>query len=131
MVPQATETARFSFIVPTLDIPIAIPVAVRTGGDYGLRFTVAEITQLIPLRSANLTFWGMPGLDTHNSQRFPKGSPGEPGGLSRAAKTRAAAAPTPKSSITVRPLINYPTTCTGAAAASPNSTSSPTRTRTT
>ena len=48
MVPQDEETARFSFIVPTLDIPIAIPVAVRTAGDYGLRFTVSEISQLTP-----------------------------------------------------------------------------------
>ena len=43
------ETARFSFVVPTLDIPISIPVGVRTSSDYGLRFTVAEITQAVPL----------------------------------------------------------------------------------
>ena len=110
MVPQANETARFSLIVPTLGIPIAIPVAVRTGGDYGLRFSVAEITQLIPLRSAKLTIWGMPGLDTHNSQRFQKGSPGEPGGLPRAEDTTCGGT-NAKVSITVRPLINYPTTC--------------------
>ena len=40
--PQGEETALFAFIVPTLNIPINIPVAVRTGGDYGLRFTVSE-----------------------------------------------------------------------------------------
>ena len=60
MVPGAEETARFSFIVPILDIPIAIPVTVRTGSDYGLRFTVSDITQLTPLASAHLTFWGIP-----------------------------------------------------------------------
>ena len=36
IVPEAEETALFAFIVPTLDIPIEIPVTVRTGGDYGL-----------------------------------------------------------------------------------------------
>ena len=44
-----------------LDIPIAIPVAVRTADDYGLRFSVAEITQLIPLQAAKFILWGMPG----------------------------------------------------------------------
>src|SRR3954449_10595675 len=51
LVPQEKEgeTARLSFIVPKLDIPIAVPVSVRTGSDYGLRFTVKEISQLTPL----------------------------------------------------------------------------------
>ena len=110
MVPQANETARFSLIVPTLGIPIAIPVAVRTAGDYGLRFSVSEITQLIPLRSANLTIWGMPGLETHNSQRFQKGSPGEPAGCPGLEDTTCGGT-NAQVSITVRPLINYPTTC--------------------
>ncbi len=110
MVPQANETARFSLIVPTLGIPIAIPVAVRTADDYGLRFSVSEITQLIPLRSANLTIWGMPGLETHNSQRFQKGSPGEPAGCPGLEDTTCGGT-NAQVSITVRPLINYPTTC--------------------
>src|ERR1044072_5881982 len=74
MVPQLNETARFSFIVPTLEIPIAIPVEVRTAGDYGLRFSVAEITQLVPLQKVKFTLWGMPSLDAHNAQRFAKRS---------------------------------------------------------
>ena len=49
LVPDSEETALFEFVVPTLDIPIAIPVTVRTATDYGLRFTVADITQLAPL----------------------------------------------------------------------------------
>ncbi len=39
MEPSEGETARFNLIVPTLNIPIAIPVAVRSADDYGLRFT--------------------------------------------------------------------------------------------
>ena len=58
--PSGDQTALFAFIVPTLNIPIDIPVAVRTDGDYGLRFTVQDITQLTPLAGANLTFWGFP-----------------------------------------------------------------------
>jgi hypothetical protein len=111
MVPQQEETARFSFIVPTLDIPVAIPVAVRTGSDYGLRFSVTEITQLIPLRSAKLSLWGMPGLTTHNTQRFPKGSPGKPAGCP--GLENSGCVTSTKVSIPVQPLINYPTTCAG------------------
>ena len=80
MAPQSIETARLAFYAPTVNIPIAIPVSVRTGGDYGLRFTVAEITQQIPLQYAKFTVWGLPGLASHNAQRFAKGSPGEPAG---------------------------------------------------
>jgi hypothetical protein len=112
MVPQSDETARFSFITPTVDIPIAIPVSVRTGDDYGLRFNVAEITQLIPLRTAKLTFWGMPGLNSHNGQRFAKGSPGNPAGCPGLEDTSCGG--TGQSvTVTVKPLINLPTTCTG------------------
>ena len=80
MLPQENETARFSFVVPTLGIPIALPVTVRTGSDYGLRFTVSEITQSIPLSTVGFTLWGMPGLSSHNLQRFKIGSLGKPAG---------------------------------------------------
>ena len=76
--PQGDQTALFAFIVPTLNIPINIPVAVRTGGDYGLRFTVQDISQSTPLAGADLTFWGFPADSSHDLQRFPKGAPGNP-----------------------------------------------------
>src|SRR5262249_19767616 len=49
------ETARLAFIVPQLNIPISVPIQVRTGGDYGLRMTVAGITQIMPLAAAEMT----------------------------------------------------------------------------
>jgi hypothetical protein len=79
--PGSDEAARFAFIVPTINIPIAIPVTVRSGSDYGLRFTVSGITQAVPLSEANLTFWGFPASESHvYPDRFPKGSPGHPAG---------------------------------------------------
>jgi len=83
--PGAGEAARFGFIVPTLNIPIAIPVTVRSATDYGLRFTVSGITQSVPLSEADLTFWGFPAasrseLESHDNERFMKGKPGEPTG---------------------------------------------------
>jgi hypothetical protein len=112
LVPQEGETARLSFVVPKLDIPIAIPIAVRTGSDYGLRFTVKEISQLTPLAEAKLSFWGYPADPGHKSQRFPKGAPGSPAGCPGIEGTGCLKQGT-EASIPVQPLIDYPTSCTG------------------
>ena len=112
--PQGGETALFAFIVPTLNIPINVPVAVRTGGDYGLRFTVTEMTQVTPLAGANLTFWGFPAIGAHDPERFPKGAPGEPANCPGLEDTSCIGKPTP-ASIPPHPLTDSPTTCTGAA----------------
>lgn len=112
MVPQDEETARFQFVAPTVNIPIAIPVEVRTADDYGLRFSVTEITQQIPLRSADLTLWGMPALPEHNSERFVKGSPGSPAGCP-GSENASCGGTGAEPSIPPRPLINYPGVCTG------------------
>ena len=111
LVPQG-ETARFSFIVPTLNIPIAIPVAVRTTTDYGLRFTVQNITELTPLAAAKLTFWGFPAEESNASERFPKGSPGQPSNCPEETGTGCLTEPT-AASIAPEPLTDNPTTCSG------------------
>src|ERR1044072_4438497 len=80
MEPGPDQTALFALVVPVLNIPIQIPVEVRTGSDYGLRFTVAELTQTAPLAAAKLTFWGFLVDPSHKPQRFAKGAPGEPAG---------------------------------------------------
>jgi hypothetical protein len=110
--PQGDQTALFAFTVPQLHIPIDIPVAVRTGGDYGLRFTVQEISQSTPLAGADLTFWGFPADSSHDSERFPKGVPGEPSNCPGLADTSCITQPL-SSAIPVRPLTDNPTTCAG------------------
>ncbi len=105
------ETALFSFIAPTLNVPVSIPVAVRTASDYGLRFTVSELTQLAPLAAADLAFWGFPAESTHDAQRFPKGSPGNPAGCPGLADTTCIPKPV-EAGITVQPMINNPSICT-------------------
>jgi hypothetical protein len=80
------EAARFAFYVPVINLPIAIPVTVRSATDYGLSFTVAGITQAVPLAEADLTFWAFPANNEfppgpgHILERFVKGSPGDPAG---------------------------------------------------
>ena len=129
--PQQDQTALFAFIVPTLDIPINIPVAVRTGSDYGLRFTVQNITQTTPLAGADLDFWGFPGTPQVNDpQRFPRGVAGDPSNCPGVADTSCIAAPT-ESSLPVRPFTDNPTTCTGKPLVTTASKSRPTRTRAT
>ena len=76
--PVGEETGLLAFIVPTLNVPIDIPVTVRSDSDYGLTFTVSNITQLTPLAGVNLTIWGFPALSTHDSERFSEGAPGAP-----------------------------------------------------
>jgi hypothetical protein len=113
LVPQnEDQTARFAFVLPTLGIPINIPIAARTGGDYGLRFTVSGISQVTPLAAADLTFWGYPALAEHDAQRFPKGTPGSPPGCAGVEDTSCLSGPT-QAAITVRPLIDNPSLCAG------------------
>ena len=111
MEPGAEETARFSFIIPTLGIPISIPVGVRTSSDYGLRFTVAEITQAVPLAGVAMTLWGFPAEASHDSQRFPKGTPGNPPGCAGLAGTGCISEAI-SADLPVHPLTDNPTTCT-------------------
>ena len=110
--PEEGETARFSFIVPILGIPITIPVTVRTTTDYGLRFTVSDITEVSPLAEAKLTLWGFPAEKIHDPERFPIGSPGNPTGCPEEEGTGCIANPI-SDSIVPQPLIDNPTTCTG------------------
>ncbi len=111
LVPGPEQTALFSFVVPILNIPIAIPVTVRTTTDYGLRFTVSDISQLTPLARAELTLWGFPAEAGHNNQRFPTGTLGNPPGCAGLTNTACLHAATP-SSLPVVPLTDNPTTCT-------------------
>ncbi len=106
------DTALFAFIVPILNIPIDIPVAVRTESDYGLRFTVQDITQLDPLEGAELTFWGFPADPGHTAERFPQGTLGNPAGCPGLLNASCNSTPT-RSGLPNNPLTDSPTTCTG------------------
>ena len=110
--PGAEQTALFAFIVPVLGIPIQIPVSVRTGSDYGLRFKVSEITQVTPVAAADMTFWGFPAEEAHDAERFPPGSPGRPAGCEKLANTGCLTEPTAISA-TPHPLTDNPIDCSG------------------
>jgi hypothetical protein len=86
-------------------------VAVRTGSDYGLRFSVSGLTQLIPLAGAKMSVWGFPADGGHNVDRFAKGSPGNPAGCPGSETTECA--PPIAAGVANHPMINNPVVCTG------------------
>ncbi len=112
------DTARFAFTVPGLNIPINIPISVRTGSDYGLTLKVTGITQQIPLREAEVHVWGFPADPENDTLRFPIGSPGDPSGcpgqLAPNPEACADLATPTTAGILVKPLIDNPTVCTSA-----------------
>jgi hypothetical protein len=113
---SADETARFAFIAPVANIPINIPIRVRTGSDYGLTMTVTGISQSIPLSTAKIAIWAFPALAEHDNERFLIGSPGNPAGCplegSGACASNNGSNPH-QSHLQVSPLTDNPTTCTG------------------
>lgn len=88
------ETARLAFVAPTVNIPISIPIQVRSGSDYGLRMTVAGITQSMPLAGAAISVWGFPGRLRTTTNAFSLAHPatrrGAPGWPARAARRTTA-----------------------------------------
>jgi hypothetical protein len=120
MEPTATETGRFAFTVPGVNIPINIPIKVRTNSDYGLTLSVTGITQELPLAEAIIEVWGFPAAAANDQFRFPEGSPGEPAGCpgillpvpGSAEKCPDLATGRP-SGVLLRPLTDNPTVCTG------------------
>ena len=111
MAPAPGDTARFGFYVPKINTPISIPLTLRTGSDYGMRFTVSGIPQSTPLAGAKMTFWGFPADSSHNTQRFPKGKAGEPpAGCPGLADTTCLSTPT-LPLIASKPLIDNPAVC--------------------
>jgi hypothetical protein len=105
------EAARFTFNAPTLNIPIAILVGVRSATDYGLRFTVSGITQTAPLSEVDMTFWGFPASNVHNPDRFPAGSIADPAGCPGQADTSCNAATPERSPLPNLPFTGNPSVC--------------------
>ena len=107
------ETARMAFTVPTLNIPVSIPISVRSESDYSLNLRVQTISQSVALAGTAFTVWGFPADPEHDTERFHPGDPGEPPGCPGEENALCNSAPYPQAGIIERPFINNPSVCTG------------------
>jgi hypothetical protein len=67
LVPEKGEPARFGFV--PAKAPVTLDTAVRTGSDYGIAVSVSNTTELVNFISSTVTFWGVPGDQSHDSAR--------------------------------------------------------------
>jgi hypothetical protein len=65
--PGPNSPANFGFNVQ--GVPTIIDGSVRTGGDYGLRASVRNISQVLPLAQSVVTLWGIPADPAHDRER--------------------------------------------------------------
>jgi hypothetical protein len=75
--PAAGETAVFG--IPILTHPTKVLVRVRSGSDYGLRATIVNVNQALPIYATSLTLWGVPADPVHDPERFGPGGVPAPG----------------------------------------------------
>jgi hypothetical protein len=102
--PTAEEHARLGFAFPIVNEPVEIPVRLRSGSDYGLDLALQELPPSAPVTSAELSLWGVPGGQSHNTSRP---LPGECAGRTAA---NCATPPRPTGSIPL-PFLTNPTRC--------------------
>jgi hypothetical protein len=109
------EAARLAFVAPTVNVPIVIPVSVRSGSDYGLTLNIQGIPQSVPLAKSVFEVWGFPADPVHDESRFPAGEPNSPSTCPGITTTGCIAAPFPSAGgALVYPYLSNPTVCTGA-----------------
>ena len=89
------EAARLAFVVPILDVPVIMPINVRSDTDYGLQLSINSIAQTVALSSASMTIWGFPGSKDHDPDRFSPGEPGSPPGCPGSTTVSCLEAPYP------------------------------------
>jgi hypothetical protein len=105
------EAARMAFVVPIVNVPVIMPINVRSDTDYGLQISINSISQSVALSSALMNIWGFPGDKEHDPERFRPGQPGSPPSCPASLVVNCTEAPFPHSGETVRPLIDNPSVC--------------------
>jgi hypothetical protein len=61
------DIAFFNHLVAS--VPVHILISVRTGGDYGITATAANIPANLKTLSSSIVLWGIPGDPSHDSER--------------------------------------------------------------
>ncbi len=68
MVPAAGQISDFAFSIPVAG-RTDIVGGIRDSGDYGLYFTIGNVSNAVGLLSSKLTFWGVPADSSHDNER--------------------------------------------------------------
>jgi hypothetical protein len=67
MVPAPDEPARFGFNVA--GTVVTLDAQLRSGSDYGLTLSAADVPQALAVAGASLTLWGVPSDPSHDAER--------------------------------------------------------------
>jgi hypothetical protein len=110
LAPESGRYGGLGFVVPTTEAPVTVPLLLRNASDYGLSATIEDLDQTAPLAGLSMTLWGVPAEVGHDSQRFPRGAPGEPPGCPGLEDASCLGGPV-SSSISQRGFTLAPTTC--------------------
>jgi hypothetical protein len=68
LVPPAGVAAEFGYVVAE-STPVLLRTSVRTGTDYGLTTSVADVNQAVVVDASKVTIWGIPSAEVHNKYR--------------------------------------------------------------
>ena len=67
LVPAQGEPARFGFEV--FKVPVVLDTAIRTAERYAVSVSVSDASQAAAILGSQVTFWGEPGDESHDSAR--------------------------------------------------------------
>jgi hypothetical protein len=104
--PAAGQFAELGFWIPSLDLPVTVPVGIRSASDHGLRISLKGLPQSAPLQEGSLTLWGVPAAPAHDAERLPRGTAGCPGQSSAGCGLGPVASPLPQT-----PFVENSTDC--------------------
>lgn len=107
LTPRAEEHLRLGFGFPVVKAPVEVPVRLRTGSDYRPDLTLGEFPPSVPVASAQLSLWGVPGDDSHDTHRP---LPGECAGITASTAASCFTPPRPPGHRAL-PFLTNPTRC--------------------
>ena len=108
--PPSGQFGALGFTIPTLDAEAVAGLSLRGASDYGQRLRLANLPHGAPITTIDLTLWGLPADVSHNAERFPRGSPGNPPGCPGLEDASCITSPT-SSNLPLSPFTLNPTTC--------------------
>jgi hypothetical protein len=104
LVAQRGYPAEFGFRV--LGVAVVLVPRVRTGSDYGITTTFADVPDALTFTAGRLTLWGVPADPGHDSERGPCwGGKGYSSGIPEGGEC-------PATDVN-RPFLSLPTSCSG------------------